>query len=704
FRPAPGRPVSRANCDFATNFYEFDISLLLNNRAMSTDTSTVYLLSQASGYGILVGVGALFAGGMILTTKLLQRYMNENANNTETFSVADRSVGTFLSASAVYSSWSWATEFLWVSTMVYSYGIQASYYYGAGLAVQIAVMSCIGIHAKKKVPKAHTSLEIVELRYGKINHLVYLFLALANNLLSCSSMILGASGAISIIAGNLHIVASTMLIPFGVLLYTIVGGLKATFLTDFVHTLVLLTILCYLNTAVLSSEQIGGLDGLYDLLTNFDNAGTRLIEGNYNGSIMTGKSQGALFFGLILTCGNFGLTVLDSSFWQKTFSASPRSMVPAYLLAAFLIFSNVWPLGTIIGGASIVLENTESFPTYPRALTQFEIESGFVLPYVLKAVVGNGGVGALLLIIYLAVTSTVSAQMVSVSSILSFDIYKKYINPAAQNKSMIKVSHYGCVIFGIGCAGFSVMLHYVGVNMTWYGYFYPMIICPGVIPLIFTITWDRQTAFAAVVSPIAGLIFGITVWLTTAKHYYGEVTIISTGGQLPALFGSLTALLLPGVVSIILSLTIKPHKFDWTVLQNADLLIKQDSDTSETSSVVEVSPEKSDNKSDDVNVVEQEQEQQQIGPRPLTAKESTFYTRLATGSAIFILLITWVVWPMPLYREWIFSRSYFKGYVTVGLIWLYTTLLVIGIGPLITGRHSMARVVRGVYNDFVKRK
>ncbi|KAG7664549.1 uncharacterized protein J8A68_001923 [[Candida] subhashii] len=680
---------------------------------MSEATSTVFLLGQGAGYGILVGVGALFAGGMILTTKGLAKYLRENHHNTETFSVADRSVGTFLSASAVYSSWSWATELLWVSTMVYSYGIQASYYYGAGLAVQIAVMSMIGIHAKKKVPNAHTSLEIVELRYGKYNHLLYLFLALANNLLSCSSMILGASGAISIIAGNLNIVASTMLIPFGVLLYTVVGGLKATFLTDYVHTLILLLVLCYLNTAVLSSDQIGGVDGLYDLLINFDG---RYIEGNYAGSIMTGKSQGALFFGLILTCGNFGLTVLDSSFWQKTFSASPKATVPAYLISAFLIFSNVWPLGSIIGGASIVLEKDPTFPTYPRALTTYEIESGFVLPYVLKAVLGNGGVGALLLVIYLAVTSTVSAQMISVSSILSFDIYKKYINPQAQNKSMIKVSHYGCVIFGIGAAAFSVMLHYVGVNMTWYGYFYPLIICPGVIPLIFTITWDRQTQLASFISPILGLIGGITVWLTAAKHYSGEITITSTGGQLPALFGSLTALLLPGIASVIISF-IYPSKFDWTTLQKADLLIKQDESASNSDDEInsdEVA--ESIEKTEEVKVhVTESTKPQQSGEQQdeeslttksnqqLSPKELDFWIKIATAASVFILLITWVLWPMPLYRDWIFSKAYFQGYVTVSLIWLYTTLIVIGILPLIAGRHSIAKVFRGVYRDYIKR-
>ena len=668
--------------------------------------SSVHLLNQAAGYGVLIGVGALFAGGMILTTFLLQKYLHENANSTETFSVANRSVGTFLSASAVYSSWSWSTEFLFVSLMTYNYGFQAGYYYGAGLAIQIAVMSVIGIHAKKRIPTAHTSLEAVQLRYGKAAHLLYLVLSLICNICSCLAMILACASGISIIAGNLHIVASTMLIPFGVLLYTVVGGLKATFLTDFVHTTVLLVVLCYMNTAVLTSDQVGGIDGLYDKIIEVSK--TKFIEGNYDGSILTGKSKGSVIFGLVLTAGNFGLTVMDSSFWQKTFSASPRATVPAYLLTAFLIFSNVWPISAIIGGSLHVLESDPSFPTYPRKMTQYEIDSGFVLPYVLKAILGNGGVGALLLILYLAVTSTVSAQMVSVSSIVSFDIYKKYIHPNAQNKSMINVSHITCVVFGLGIAGFSIMLHYVGVNMTWFGYFIPMAICPGVIPLIFTVTWDRQTFWAAFISPIVGFAAGLAVWISTAYHFYGSVTIESTGGQLPALYGSLTALLLPGTLSIIISF-IKPEKFDWEKLKQVNLLVDGDSSSEvEIDNDTQTIPkEKQDGvevnfESDETSSLEQQQQSQAASQ--LTVKEMDFWIKISTGSVIFILLVTWVIWPMSVYRDWVFTASYFKGYVTVALIWLYTTLIVIGLVPFYTGRHSAAKVFRGVYNDYIKRK
>jgi Na+/proline symporter len=46
-------------------------------------------------------------------------------------------------------------------------------------------------------------------------------------------MILGAAGVITALTG-MNIVASTFLLPLGVIVYTVAGGLKATFLTDYV--------------------------------------------------------------------------------------------------------------------------------------------------------------------------------------------------------------------------------------------------------------------------------------------------------------------------------------------------------------------------------------------------------------------------------------------------------------------------------------
>lgn len=60
-------------------------------------------LSIAWGYGVLLGLGALFALGMILVTWILKRY-NHELQTSEMFSTAGRTVKSGLVASAVVSS------------------------------------------------------------------------------------------------------------------------------------------------------------------------------------------------------------------------------------------------------------------------------------------------------------------------------------------------------------------------------------------------------------------------------------------------------------------------------------------------------------------------------------------------------------------------------------------------------------------------
>jgi hypothetical protein len=85
--------------------------------------------------------------------------------------VANRSVGTGLTASAVISSWMWAyvlysmfndfyeltrlilsTAIIWTTAQGYLYGIAAPFWYAAGCSIQIALMTVLAIHAKVKVP------------------------------------------------------------------------------------------------------------------------------------------------------------------------------------------------------------------------------------------------------------------------------------------------------------------------------------------------------------------------------------------------------------------------------------------------------------------------------------------------------------------------------------------------------------------------
>ena len=88
-------------------------------------------------------------------------------------------------------------------------------------------------------------------------------------------------------------------------MYTIFGGIKATFLTDYVHTLMILIIIfIFAFTAYTTNVNLGSPARVYDLLVQAANA--HPVAGNEGGSYLTMRSkEGAIFF-VINIVGNFG--------------------------------------------------------------------------------------------------------------------------------------------------------------------------------------------------------------------------------------------------------------------------------------------------------------------------------------------------------------------------------------------------------------
>jgi Na+/proline symporter len=58
-----------------------------------------------------------------------------------------------------------------------------------------------------------------------------------------------------------------MLLPIGVIMYTGFGGIKATFLMDYTHTVILFVIIIIFTMNVYASNPlIGSIDKMFDLL------------------------------------------------------------------------------------------------------------------------------------------------------------------------------------------------------------------------------------------------------------------------------------------------------------------------------------------------------------------------------------------------------------------------------------------------------
>jgi len=346
------------------------------------------------------------------------------------------------------------------------------------------------------------------------------------------------------------------------------------------------------------------------------------------------------------------------------------------------------------------------------------------MPYVLRSLLGKGATTGLLVLIFMAITSTVSSSLIAVSSIISFDFYRTYFNPRATDRQTLKVSHLGVIFHGAFMAGFSLMLNYIGANATWTTYFRPIVACPAIFPLMLTILWSGQTKAAAILSPILGLLCGLTTWLSLSWYWSGAITITTTMDQLPSLYACIVSFFSPLLFSVVISY-MRPERFDWRVFLKIDLI----EDKSPAGSTLPSSTASSIAVGEIINAdtIDTEKKQPHLttvpavpaGQDPAIAHHNNQadldnvvhpfspqtialihkWLKIATVFLVTNILVTIILWPLPLYRDWIFTKSFFSGWVTVAIIWLFAAFGVVVVFPVYDGRHAITKTVRGMLKE-----
>ncbi|RDI83282.1 hypothetical protein Vi05172_g6661 [Venturia inaequalis] len=139
-----------------------------------TTNSVLQVLSPGVGYGIVIGIGGVFAVLMLCVTWLQNRYTSFSSHESEEFNTASRNIKPGLIASGIVSSWTWSTTLLTSSTFSYKYGVCGGMWYAANGCLQIMLFSLIAIKIKSNTPGAHTFAEIILSKHGKIAHVTYL--------------------------------------------------------------------------------------------------------------------------------------------------------------------------------------------------------------------------------------------------------------------------------------------------------------------------------------------------------------------------------------------------------------------------------------------------------------------------------------------------------------------------------------------------
>lgn len=80
-------------------------------------------------------------------------------------------------------------------------------------------------------------LFVYSYRWGIAAHIVFLVFCFMTNIIVTAMLLLGGSAVVNALTG-VNIYAASFLIPLGVIVYTLAGGLKATFLASYIHSVI----------------------------------------------------------------------------------------------------------------------------------------------------------------------------------------------------------------------------------------------------------------------------------------------------------------------------------------------------------------------------------------------------------------------------------------------------------------------------------
>mmetsp|Transcript_56920 Transcript_56920/g.135703 ORF Transcript_56920/g.135703 Transcript_56920/m.135703 type:complete len:674 (-) Transcript_56920:234-2255(-) len=614
-------------------------------------------LPLESGYAIVLGFGAFFS---VLTTVLvyLDKYANNTEHTSEFFNTAGRSVKTGLTASVIVSQWTWAATLLQSSNVAWNYGVSGPFWYASGATIQVLLFGILAIEVKRRARTAHTVCEMVLARWGKPAHLTFLFFALLANIIVTSMLLLGGAATVNALTGVNTDLAS-FLIPWGVILYTAAGGLKATFMASYLHTAIIFLVLvvCVYTVYVknFSSDVIyAGLQQVSSYSTTqceqifkqgtqtFFEAGKYAcgpVPENEGGSYLTMLSGGGTKFGIINIVGNFGTVFVDQSYWQSAIAAKPTSAHKGYLLGGLVWFTIPFALATSLGLCAVALQ---------LPISSAEAGAGLVPPAVATHLFGSFGSVMMAVMLFMAITSTGSAEGIAVSSLVTYDIYKTYINPKCTGQQALFISKVVVVVFGLLMGGLGVALNHMGLNLGWVYQFMGNAIGSAVVPLWNLLMWKNASATGAVVAAWGGMILALATWLIVCQAEFGEITIDNLGTLNPNLAGNIVALASSALIHFVFSMA-SPQNYQFESMGKIEML---------------------------------EQDMSGLDDEDYTSDflDAAKWWIQKWGWGFTILMV--LIWPLLSLPAGVFTTDYFAFWVFISIAWSFVATFVIIVLPI----------------------
>ncbi|SEP11134.1 solute:Na+ symporter, SSS family [Halogranum amylolyticum] len=327
--------------------------------------------------------------------------------------------------------------------------------------------------------KAYSLGEVLERRYDRYSGTIGALIAAVYALTIAITQTIAIGKVFSVLFGYSQ---TSMIVAAGVIivLYTALGGMLTVTITDFVQWCIM-TVGIFLLALPLGLSSVGGISGL-----------TSTLDAAYFDPTGIGVDTIASYF-LLYVLG----IMIGQDIWQRVFTAENAETART---------------GTIIAGAYAVVYGiaTALLGTIAVVLLPNLADPELALPRLILQIVPTGLSGLILAGFLSAMMSTADSTLLASSTLVTSDIYKRFINPGADDTTYTRVSRIVVVLLG----GFMVFAAIrIGNVVNALVLAYDLLTGAIFVPVFGAFFWKRATWQGALSSIcLGGVVVVVSLW------------------------------------------------------------------------------------------------------------------------------------------------------------------------------------------------
>lgn len=345
--------------------------------------------------------------------------------------------------------------------------------------------------------------------------------------------------------------------------YVVLGGLKAVIITDVIQSVLLLLAGLLVAFITFSQPEIGGWDKLM--------ARDLGPEGVERFHLYNASNHPALPWTGVLS----GLMILHFYYWgtnqfivQRALSATTDKEAKMGIIAAgFLkLLIPFFSIGTGIAAFYLFKDrnlDVAQDAVFIKLLTELIAPLGFGLVGLIAA----GMIGAIL--------SSLDSMMNSAATIMTFDLYKRYVNPEASERKLISIGRWSILTFILFAGVFTIFTMDPNSKDSFFllvAKHQANLIAGVVVAFFLGMCWKRATAAGGVAAILTGVLFSYSIPLLYASLAKENQFLIDLfGKELNFMHGAFISVVLSAVVHVLISLKTQPDeeksKLTWTGLK-----------------------------------------------------------------------------------------------------------------------------------------